>query len=177
MIEWNLWEARHATNYTTEVSDRTTTSSFQNPKVQPACCSFQWSPQHSRMQSAFSGANTCTPYHLKYIFRTFLCRELEYRIMSGVLNNFKKDLGFTLFPGRFIAVNKQISVIKIIAFGNRNIYFGHVNWKKTKYSQNILYYSPQLPCGAFLYWQPIKTCLWRGLVRANESHPLQINIL
>lgn len=81
--------------------------------------------------------------------------------MLGMLNNLKKTWG----SHHFIAVNKQISVINIIAFCNINIYFGQL--EKTKFSQNILYYSPQLPCGAFLYWQPIKTCLWRGLVRAN----------
>lgn len=41
-------------------------------------------------------------------------------MMSGMLNNLKKDSGFTPFPGRFIAVNKHLSVIKIV-FCNRNI--------------------------------------------------------
>lgn len=165
MIEWNLWEARHGTNYTTEVSDRTTTSSFQNPKVLPACC-VSIGVLNTRGCRVHLGVQTA--YQLKYIFKRFLCRELQYWMTLGMLDNSKKDLGCIPVSGRFIAVNKQISVVNIIAICNRNIYFGHVNWReKTKFSQNILYYSPQLPCGAFLYWQPIKTCRWRGLVRAN----------
>lgn len=62
MIEWSLWDAWHGTNCTTEVSDRTATSSFQNPNVLPACCKFQWRPQNcEHAESNLWLANRCTP--------------------------------------------------------------------------------------------------------------------